>query len=68
MIQRDASSGQPEVLGSGCVAQVFRGKLVRPSENGKGSAEIAVKVTHPDIRGSISAGAVKISIVLLGRR
>ncbi len=69
VIQRDPSTGQPQVLGSGCVAQVFRGKLIRPSENKKGGyVEIAVKVTHPDIRGSISAGAVTIFIVVLARR
>ena len=60
-IDRDAVSGEPVVLGSGCVAQVFRGEF-RPSAQSSHSGasddaviQVAVKVTHPNIRDAIVA-------------
>ena len=47
-LELDPASGEPIVVGSGCVAQVLRGRM-----RGGGEAEVAIKVIHPTVAKSI---------------
>ena len=44
-------------IGSGCIAQVYHGKLLKPSELKPAGEEIAVKVVHPHIKEKVRAEA-----------
>jgi len=54
-LELDPASGEPTIVGSGCVAQVLRGRMRAggAAGGGGGGAEVAVKVIHPTVAKSI---------------
>ena len=50
-LEVDPATGEPLVIGSGCVAQVLKGQLLQPSE--WAGAPVAVKVIHPTVAKAI---------------
>lgn len=50
-LDKDPLTGAPKIVGSGCVAQVFRGTLLQ--EPYRGTA-VAIKVIHPHVAKSIA--------------
>lgn len=54
---------QAAPIGSGCIAQVYKGEVRRRGGDGEGTQEVAVKVMHPGIRDTIDADLDLLRIV-----
>ena len=50
-LEIDPASGEPVVIGSGCVAQVLKGKLLQPVN--RAGMPVAIKVIHSSVSKSI---------------
>ena len=50
-LEIDPDSGEPVVVGSGCVAQVLKGRLLQPVE--RAGLPVAIKVIHPTVAVAI---------------
>lgn len=50
-LEIDPNSGEPVVVGSGCVAQVLKGQLLQPLE--RAGLPVAIKVIHPTVAVAI---------------
>jgi predicted unusual protein kinase regulating ubiquinone biosynthesis (AarF/ABC1/UbiB family) len=46
---KDALEMETTPIGSGCIAQVYRGRLLKPTTRYPVNTKIAIKVQHPDI-------------------